>query len=93
MKHRAPNNINICFPGIDAEYLVVALDTYGVSCSYSSSCQNLKEDSSSYVIEALSGEQCSLSSIRFTFGRETTRKETDCAISALKKALKQVALF
>jgi len=87
--HRVPNNINICFPGVDAEYLTVALDTYGVCVSHSSSCRTLKEDSTSYVVEALHPE-CKGSSIRFSLGRETTQADIDFAIEALKKAIVQV---
>ena len=50
---RLPNNINICFPDLDAEFAVISLDVAGVSASYSSSCRTLKEDSSSYVVESL----------------------------------------
>jgi len=89
LKHRAPNNLNVCFPGIDAEYLTVALDTYGVCVSYSSSCRTLKEDSTSYVIEALTPE-CKGSSIRFTLSRETTEADIDFAFEALKKAVIQM---
>ncbi len=89
MKHRAPNNLNVCFPGIDAEYLTVALDTYGVCVSYSSSCRTLKEDSTSYVVEALKPE-CKGSSIRFTLGKETTSDDIHRATEALKKAVAQV---
>jgi cysteine sulfinate desulfinase/cysteine desulfurase-like protein len=50
---RLPNNINICFLGSDSEFLVVALDVEGIALSHSSTCRTLKEDSSSYVVEAL----------------------------------------
>jgi cysteine desulfurase len=89
MKYRASNNLNVCFSGVDAEYLTVALDTYGVCVSYSSSCRTLKEDSTSYVIESLRSE-CKGSSIRFTLGRGTTRSDVDAAVEALKKAVIQV---
>lgn len=89
LEYRAPNNLNVCFPGVDAEYLTVALDTYGVCVSYSSSCRTLKEDSTSYVIEALTPE-CKGSSIRFTLGIETTQADIDYAVEALKKAVMQV---
>ncbi|MEY4602426.1 MAG: hypothetical protein RL292_367 [Candidatus Parcubacteria bacterium] len=89
LEYRAPNNLNVCFKGVDAEYLTVTLDTYGVCVSYSSSCRTLKEDSTSYVIEALTPE-CKGSSIRFTLGIETTEKDIDCAVEALKKAVVQV---
>jgi len=89
LKHRAPNNLNVCFPGVDAEYLTVALDTYGVCVSYSSSCRTLKEDSTSYVIEALTPE-CKGSSIRFSLSKDTTAGDIDFVVEALKKAVIQV---
>jgi cysteine desulfurase len=94
LKYRSPNNINICMKVngqyLDSEYLVVALDTYGVCSSYSSSCRTLKEDSSSYVIESLGQKDCSLSSLRFTLSPQTTKSDLDFALVALKKAVKQV---
>jgi cysteine desulfurase len=90
-KHRAPNNVNMCFKSVDAEYLVVALDTYGVCASYSSSCRTLKEDSSSYVVESLGKPDCALSSIRFTLGSTTTKSDIDFALEALEKAVEQVS--
>ena len=59
--------------------------------SYSSSCRNLKEDSSSYVVEALKPE-CKNSSIRFSLGVDTKEKDIHKAVSILKKALNQVSL-
>lgn len=88
LENRLPNNINICFPGSDSEFIVVALDVAGISVSYSSACRTIKEDSSSYVISALGKENCSLSSLRITLGRETTKKDIDELVKALKKILK-----
>lgn len=90
LKDRSPNNLNICFKDIDAEYLTVALDIYGVCVSYSSSCRNLKDDSSSYVIDSIGKGYCKNSSIRFTLGLETTKSDLDFAFDCLKKALIQV---
>ena len=84
-KNRLPNNINICFPGLDAEFAVIALDVAGISASYSSSCQTLKEDSSSYVVLALDKSECGLSSLRFTLGRKSTKNDIDALIIALHK--------
>ncbi|MCX6703503.1 MAG: cysteine desulfurase family protein [Candidatus Zambryskibacteria bacterium] len=91
-EYRAPNNLNVCFKGVDAEYLTVALDTYGVCVSYSSSCRTLKEDSTSYVVEALS-QECKGSSIRFTLGIDTTQEDVAFAVKALKKAVIQATLI
>ncbi len=72
---RLPNNINICFPGLDAEFLVLRLDVLGLAVSSVTSCRSSDEDSSSYVIEALGKEDCALSSLRITLGRNTTASD------------------
>lgn len=87
-ENRLPNNINICFPGLDAEFAVISLDVNGISCSYSSSCITLKDDSSSYVVEALGRPECKLSSLRFTLGRGSTKIELNKLIAVLKKVIK-----
>jgi cysteine desulfurase len=81
---RLPNNVNICIDGLDAEFAVIKLDHLGVSCSAASSCLNLSENSYSYVLNALGkrGKACRESSLRFSFGRATTKAEI---ILTLKK--------
>lgn len=69
---RLPNNLNICFPGMDAEFIVIRLDVLGVMLSSVTSCRASNEDSSSYVIEALGKGGCSSSSLRITLGRNST---------------------
>ncbi len=84
-RNRLPNNINICFPNLDAEFAVISLDVAGISASYSSSCRTLAEDSSSYVVSALGKKDCEKSSLRFTLGRESTKGDIDTLVIALKK--------
>lgn len=89
VKHRLPNNVNVCFKGLDAEFATIQLDILGFAVSYSSSCLTLKDDLSSYVIRALGkAEDCSKSSLRFTFGRGTRKSDIDKLVSALKKVVK-----
>lgn len=85
---RLPNNINICFPGLDSEFAVISLDVLGISSSYSSSCLTLKEDSSSYVVGALQKENCTNSSLRFSLGRGSKKSDIDYLINALKRVVK-----
>lgn len=85
-EQRLPNNINICFPGIDAEFTVIKLDTLGIACSFASSCKTLSEDSTSYVVSALGGD-CAKSSLRFSMGRDTTKKDIDVLIQKLKQTI------
>lgn len=86
-ENRLPNNINICFEGVDAEFAVISLDVLGFAVSYSSSCRTLKEDSSSYVVSALGKKDCSESSLRFTLGKGSAKAQIDKLIFALKKVV------
>lgn len=87
VSHRLPNNINICFKGLDAEFATIELDILGFSVSYSSSCMTLKDDFSSYVIRNIGREECSKSSLRFTLGKFSQKSDIDKLILALKKVV------
>jgi cysteine desulfurase len=100
---RLPNNVNICFPNMDAEFLVLRLDALGIALSSVTSCRANDEDSSSYVIEALGKgkssigqdeighdiDSCAQSSLRITFGRFTTAEEIAVAIEKIVQAVKE----
>ncbi len=82
---RLPNNVNFCIPKLDAEFAVIKLDQKGIACSSASSCINLSENSYSYVVDALGpeGKACRESSLRFTFGRDTTKKHLKVVLKLL----------
>ena len=84
---RLPNNINISIPGIDPEFVVLQLDEGGIVCSTKSAC--LKDESVSYVIAALGkDEKYSQSSLRFSLGLDTTRKDMDYLVKMLTEFVK-----
>jgi len=82
-ENSAPHIVSVCFPGIDAEWLVLALDASGVSVSRGSACKSGKGNESE-VLRSINPE-CKENSIRFSFGRETTQEELERAILLLKK--------
>ncbi|MBI5729315.1 MAG: cysteine desulfurase [Candidatus Magasanikbacteria bacterium] len=87
---RLPNNLNIVFPGIDGEALVIYLDSYGVMCSTGSACTAVSREPS-HVLKAIGrNKREMLSSMRFTLGRGTTKQDIDYAIHSLQKSLKLV---
>jgi cysteine desulfurase len=88
LENRLPNNINICFPKINAEFAVLQLDAKGFAISSSSSCNTLSANNRSYVIDALGNTSCSESSLRITLGRDTTRKEILNFIKTLRDLLR-----
>jgi cysteine desulfurase len=83
---RIANNVNISVPGKDNEFIVLNLDAQGVACSTKSSC--LRDEGESYVIAALGkGTEIARSSIRFSLGYETHKRDIDRTVSLLKRLL------
>jgi len=80
---RLPNNLNVYVPGIGAQELLVRLDLWGVAVSAGSACA-AREAVPSHVLQAIGcNAERAASSIRFTIGRFTTRREIDAATRVL----------
>lgn len=86
-RERILNNVNICIPGTNAEFSVIMMDEEGINCSAGTACKAMRGTGHSYAIEALGKRECEQSSIRFSFGRDTTKKDIDKALIALKKVI------
>ncbi|MBX4210531.1 cysteine desulfurase [Candidatus Parcubacteria bacterium] len=84
---RLPNNVNVCFPKLDSEFLVLSLDAQRIMASAATACLNIGDQNSSYVIEATGRKECAASSLRFTFGRGTKKSDITALIKALKNAI------
>lgn len=82
----APQIINISFPGIDNEEMVLRLDAKGVSVATRSACR-AREGGSSYVVEALGSGHYPENAIRFSFGKETTADDIDAAVAAIEELI------
>ena len=86
-RERIANNVSITIPDCDMEFLVIKLDHAGIAASSASAC--LLETGSSYVMKALRGSDLrSTEAIRFTLGKETTKRDIECAVKALKRCVK-----
>ena len=84
---RLPNNLNISLHGIDTEMLTLQLNVHGIACSTKSSC--LKDEKVSYVVRALGGGASrAQSTLRFTLGRATTKKDIEYTVRVLTRFLK-----
>ncbi len=84
LTQRLPNNVNIYFPGHATSDLLIALDVAGVAASPGSACQaHVAEES--YVVNALHGaSDRASSSVRFTFGRGTTKADFDSVLRVIR---------
>jgi cysteine desulfurase len=84
---RLYNTSNICFPKVNSENLILALQT--ISVSNGSACSSVTNEPS-YVLKSLglSGKDA-LSSVRFSLGRFTTFQEIEQAVSRVTELVKQ----
>jgi cysteine desulfurase len=89
IKNRLPNNVNVCIPKINAEFVVIQLDQNGIACSSMTACRNMTKVSSSYVVESLD-KDCADSSLRFSMGRNTKKSHIDKVIKTLSKIIDNV---
>lgn len=83
-EQRLPNNVNICFPNSNAEFLVLSLDAKNISVSATTACKSIGDTAYSYVIDKIGKPECAASSIRFSFGRDTTKKKLEKVLEVFK---------
>jgi cysteine desulfurase len=87
-QNRIYNTSNICFPGINSEKLILALQHIAVSNG--ASCSSVTSEPS-HVLKALGlSDEDALSSIRFSLGRFTTAKEIEETIERVTALTKQL---
>jgi cysteine desulfurase len=87
-QNRIYNTSNICFPGVNSEKLILALQNIAVSNG--SSCSSVTSQPS-HVLKALGlSDEDALSSIRFSLGRFTTLEEIEETIEKVTILTKQL---
>lgn len=85
---RLPGNISFSFKDVEATSLLVLLEEGGVLASGGSAC-NTGMTRLSHVIEAIGvPKEYAYGTIRFSLGRENTKKDVDKTIDILKKSVK-----
>ena len=87
IKNRLPNNINVSFPKIPSDLLVIELSEKGIMASAKSACQS-SQGGGSAVIKAIHPELAGeIGGVRFSLGRETTKFDIDYTVKALAEIL------
>ncbi|MEK7463957.1 MAG: cysteine desulfurase family protein [Patescibacteria group bacterium] len=81
IENSVPSIMNISIPSIDGEFFVLQLDAKGIECSTKSAC--LRDEDESYVLKAIGAS--SKTSVRFSFGRKTTKKQLKKTLKIIKK--------
>ena len=85
LKNRLPHNINLSFPNVEGEALLMRLES--IACSSGSAC-NSETLQPSYVLKALGhSEELAHSSIRIAFGRMNNNEDVKIAAEEIIKAV------
>lgn len=90
MNNRLPGNVNICFNGVEAETLLMALDLRGICASVGSACSAGSLEPSHVLMSLGLSEKKAKSSIRFSFGKWTTEEEINYTITMLKDIINNI---
>ncbi|RME60776.1 cysteine desulfurase [Candidatus Parcubacteria bacterium] len=79
----SPHILNITFPAVRAEELVLRLDLEGIAVSSGSACSSRAAEAS-HVLEAMGLSHAQvLRSVRISFGMPTTAREVDRAVRSI----------
>lgn len=83
LEHALPHMLNVSIPHTQSEYVALALDRAGIAISTKSACRE-GEELESHVVAALGLEPWrAKTSLRFSLGRKTTRRDAVRTVDAL----------
>jgi len=87
---RLANNASISFEGVEGEAILMMLDREGIYVSTGSACAS-GSLAPSHVLMAMGLEaEVAHSTIRFTFGKSTTKEDIDYVVEKVRKVVKKL---
>lgn len=88
---RLPNNLHLCFPGIEGESILLSLDLEGIAASSGSACTTGSTEPS-HVLTALGIDpDTAHSALRLTLGQTTTEESVQQVAQALPQITQRLA--
>ncbi|MDD6666383.1 MAG: cysteine desulfurase family protein [Lachnospiraceae bacterium] len=88
---RLPNNVNVIFPGLRGESILISLDIMGIEASSGSACTAGSLDPSHVLLALGLSEEEARGELRLTLSDETTKEEIDTTVNALKKIVSRLS--
>ena len=85
---RLPNNVNMCFEGIECESLLLRLEMNGISASSGSACTSGSLDPSHVLLALGLPHEVAHGSTRMTFDESTTEEDIDYILEVVPKIVK-----
>ena len=88
---RLPGNLHVSFPGCEGDALLLLLDAAGIDCSTGSACTAGIPEPSHVLLAMGTDESVARCSLRFTFGRTSTKADVDAVLTALPSVIDRAA--
>ncbi|MCH9654368.1 MAG: cysteine desulfurase [Planctomycetes bacterium] len=89
-QHRLANTLNISFPGLDGEALLISLDLAGISCSLGSACASGSRDPAPVMLAMNCEESVYRSAVRLSLSILNTSEEIEEAIRRISRVVNQL---
>lgn len=89
--HRLPQTLNVGFPGIDGDALMIQLDLAGIAASQGSACASGATAPSPTLIAMGVPADRLRSSVRFSLGAQTREAEIDEAVERIVSVIRCIA--
>ncbi len=86
-KNRLPNNVNMCFEGIEGESLLLLLDAKGICASSGSACTSGSLDPSHVLLSLGLPHEVAHGSLRLSLSEYNTEEEIDYIIAEVPKVV------
>lgn len=87
---RLSNNVNVSIAGVEGEALLIALDHEGIACSTGSACSSESLVPSHVLLKMGLPVEIAHSSLRFTLGRWTKKKDLEYLVKKLELIVKRL---
>lgn len=86
-EHRLPNNVNMCFEGVEGESLLLLLSDKGICASSGSACTSGSLDPSHVLLAIGRPHEVAHGSLRLTLSKFSTEEEVDKVIEEVPKII------
>ena len=89
-KKRIPQTVNLSFPGVEGESVVLSLDMKGIAVSSGSACTTGATEPSHVLMAMGIPLERGRAAVRFSLGRVTTRDQIDQVLSVLPSEIERL---
>jgi cysteine desulfurase len=89
-QHRISNTLNIAFPGVNGEALLVALDLVGIACSLGTTCASGSTEPAPVLMAMGCPPEIASASVRFSLSDENTPAEIEEAVKRIAECVSRL---